>query len=151
MTEKSSTLSIIGAFVSLVSLTASIVTCSQVQNEAEKSIDRIKFHAMVTDDELNFFQISGDSYHVPVLNIIPTFRSYENTGHYVRRDSFSLSIGKYYKRDGSNPYYKIGPINEIVCGRQDEKFCEKNPLAKLEIVFDVFEKKRSLLIPITRN
>ena len=142
MSNNSSFISLGGAIVSLLSMVIAVVTCSVVQKEAERSIERIKFHAEISEDTLVFFQISGDSYHVPRLEITPTFRVEGTENPYSEAKPFNLNIVKYINMARPAPFYEIRPLSEIVCRRQSEIDCSKSPLVKIRIVYDIFDESR---------
>lgn len=131
----------LGALVSVLSMVAAISTCSVVQKEAEKSIERIQFHAEIAGDALTFFQISGDSYHVPSITITPIFKG-SSGKPYIEKESFNLSISKYINLNRPEPFYRIEPLSGIICGRQAEMDCAQNPLVSILISYEIFENIR---------
>ena len=125
-----------------------MATCSVVQNEAEKSIERIKFHAEISEDTLIFFQISGDSYHVPGIRITPTFRVEGTENPYSEEKPFYMNIVKHINMDRPAPFYEIKPLSEIVCGQQIEIDCSKSALVRIKISYKIFKDSRSETIPV---
>jgi len=123
-------------------MVAAISTCSVVQKEAEKSIERIQFHAEIADDALTFFQISGDSYHVPNITITPIFKGDSSGKPYIEKEPFNLSISRYINLNRPEPFYRIEPLSEIICGRQAEIDCVQNPPVSILISYEIFENIR---------
>ena len=132
----------LGALVSVLSMVAAISTCSFVRKEAEKGIERIQFHVEIANDTLTFFQISGDSYHVPSITITPIFKGGTSGKPYIEKEPFNLSISKYINLNRPEPFYRIKPLSGIICGRQVEIDCAQNPLVSILISYEIFENIR---------